>query len=204
MAHQLPNLPYDMDALEPHVSADTMSYHYDKHHRGYVDKLNTLIDGTGYESLPLERIIANARDRAEIDVLNNAAQAWNHEFLWKSMSPNGGGDPDGALKQLLDGAFKNTDGFKAEFRQAALSQFGSGWTWLVLDNGRPKVMNTTNADSPVGTHLIPLLTLDVWEHAYYLDYQNERAKYVDSFLDNLVNWDFAAANLNIERDRKAA
>ena len=197
MAHSLPNLPYDMDALEPHVSAETLSYHYDKHHRGYVNKLNKQIDGTAYEGLPLEQVIVNARNKADIGVLNNAAQAWNHDFLWKSMSPNGGGSPDGALKQLLDGAFKDTDGFKAEFKKAASSLFGSGWTWLVLERGKPKIMNTSNADSPVGTQLIPLLVLDVWEHAYYLDYQNERAKYIDSFLDNLVNWDFAAQNLNV-------
>ena len=197
MAHSLPNLPYDMDALEPHVSAETLSYHYDKHHRGYVSKLNKQIDGTAYEGLPLEQVIVNARNKADIGVLNNAAQAWNHDFLWKSMSPNGGGSPDGALKQLLDGAFKDTDGFKAEFKKAASSLFGSGWTWLVLERGKPKIMNTSNADSPVATQLIPLLVLDVWEHAYYLDYQNERAKYIDSFLDNLVNWDFAAQNLNV-------
>lgn len=197
MAHSLPNLPYDMDALEPHVSAETLSSHYDKHHRGYINKLNKQIEGTSYEGLPLEQVIVNARNKADIDVLNNAAQAWNHDFLWKSMSPNGGGTPDGALKQLLDGAFRNTDGFKTEFKKAASSLFGSGWTWLVLERGKPKIMNTSNADSPVGTRLIPLMVLDVWEHAYYLDYQNERAKYIDSFLDNLVNWDFAAQNLNV-------
>lgn len=197
MAHSLPNLPYDMDALEPHVSAETLSYHYDKHHRGYVSKLNKQIEGTSYEGLPLEQVIVNARNKADIDVLNNAAQAWNHDFLWKSMSPNGGGDPDGALKQLLDGAFKNTEGFKAEFKKAAKSLFGSGWTWLVLERGQPKIMNTSNADSPIGTQLVPLLVLDVWEHAYYLDYQNERTKYIDAFLDKLINWDFAAQNLNV-------
>lgn len=197
MTHVLPNLPYDMDALDPHVSAETLSYHYDKHHRGYIDKLNKQIEGSSYDGLPLEQVIITARNKADIDVLNNAAQAWNHDFLWKSMSPNGGGTPDGALKQLLDGAFKNTDVFKAEFKKAASSLFGSGWTWLVLERGKPKILNTSNADSPVGTQLIPLLVLDVWEHAYYLDYQNERARYIDSFLDNLVNWDFAAQNLNI-------
>ena len=199
MAFTLPNLPYDMDALEPHVSAETLSYHYDRHHRGYVNKLNKKIEGTPYENLPLEDIIARARENADIDILNNAAQAWNHDFLWRSMSPNGGGSPDGAMKQLLDGAFKDVDTFKNEFRKAALSLFGSGWTWLVLDAGKPKILNTTNADSPVGTHMTPLLVLDVWEHAYYLDYQNERAKYVDAFLENLINWDFAARNLTAER-----
>lgn len=199
MAFTLPNLPYDMDALEPHVSADTLSYHYDRHHRGYVDKLNKKIKGTPYAELSLEDIIVRARENADIDILNNAAQAWNHDFLWRSMSPNGGKRPEGAMKQLLDGAFKDVDAFKAEFRKKALSLFGSGWTWLVLDGGKPKILNTTNADSPVGTRMTPLLVLDVWEHAYYLDYQNERAKYVDAFLENLINWDFAVRNLTTER-----
>ncbi len=199
MAFTLPNLPYDMDALEPHVSADTLSYHYDRHHRGYVDKLNKKIEGTPYAELSLEDIIVRARENADIDILNNAAQAWNHDFLWRSMSPNGGKRPEGAMKQLLDGAFKDVDAFKAEFRKKALSLFGSGWTWLVLDGGKPKILNTTNADSPVGTRMTPLLVLDVWEHAYYLDYQNERAKYVDAFLENLINWDFAVRNLTTER-----
>ncbi len=199
MAFTLPNLPYDMDALEPHVSADTLSYHYDRHHRGYVDKLNKKIEGTPYAELSLEDIIVRARENADIDILNNAAQAWNHDFLWRSMSPNGGKRPEGAMQQLLDGAFKDVDAFKAEFRKKALSLFGSGWTWLVLDGGKPKILNTTNADSPVGTRMTPLLVLDVWEHAYYLDYQNERAKYVDAFLENLINWDFAVRNLTTER-----
>lgn len=199
MAFSLPNLPYDMDALEPHVSADTLSYHYDKHHRGYVDKLNKLISGTAYENQTLEKIIARARENGDLDILNNAAQAWNHAFLWQSMSPNGGGAPQGALKQLLDGAFRDTGEFQQEFAEAARSLFGSGWTWLVLDRGTPRIMNTTNADSPVGTHLTPLLVLDIWEHAYYLDYQNDRARYVDSFLDELINWDFAAKNADVAR-----
>jgi Fe-Mn family superoxide dismutase len=177
------------------VSAETMSYHYDKHHRAYVDKLNDAIKGTDYEDMSLEDVIVNARKNADINVLNNAAQAWNHDFLWHSMSPDGGASPEGNLKQLLDGAFKNIDGFRKEFKESATGQFGSGWTWLVLDRGEPRIMSTSNADSPVGTHLTPLLTLDVWEHAYYLDYQNERAKYVDSFLEHLINWDFAASNL---------
>ncbi len=197
MAYSLPKLPYDMDALEPHVSAETLSYHYDKHHRAYVDKMNEAIAGTSLEGLPLESIIVDARNSANIELLNNAAQAWNHEFLWQSMTPNGGGAPDEELKQLLDGAFKDTAGFRTEFRKFALSQFGSGWTWLVLERGKPRIINTSNAETPVGTHLKPLLVLDVWEHAYYLDYQNERARYVDAFLDNLVNWDFAVKNAAI-------
>ncbi len=199
MAYSLPKLPYDMDALEPHVSAETLSYHYDKHHRAYVDKMDEAISGTDEENLPLESIIVNARSRADIGLLNNAAQAWNHEFLWQSMTPNGGGAPNEELKQLLDGAFKDTAGFKKEFRKFALSQFGSGWTWLVLERGKPRIINTSNAETPVGTHLKPLLVLDVWEHAYYLDYKNERARYVDAFLDNLVNWDFAVKNAALRK-----
>lgn len=204
MAHQLDKLPYEEGALEPHISAETMSYHYGKHHRGYVDKLNKAIEGTKYADMSLEQVIVEARKNADIDVLNNAAQAWNHNFLWQSMSPNGGGEAKDNLKQLLDGAFKNTEGFNKEFRKSATGQFGSGWTWLVLDSGKPRIMSTSNADSPVGTHLTPLLVLDVWEHAYYLDYQNERAKYVDSFLENLINWDFALENLAGVKNRKAA
>lgn len=199
MAFKLPDLPYSKDALAPHVSAETMSYHYDKHHRAYVDKLNSAIDGTDYAEMPLEDVIIAARKNADVNVLNNAAQAWNHDFLWHSMSPKGGGSPTGSLKELVEDAFESIEGFREAFKKSALGQFGSGWTWLVLDRGKLRIMSTSNADSPVGTHLTPLLTLDVWEHAYYLDYQNERAKYVDSFLEHLVNWDFAASNLKDER-----
>lgn len=202
MLHQLPNLPYEKDALEPHISAETLSYHHGKHHRGYIDKLNKLIAGTSYENLPLEQIIVNARKNEDTAILNNAAQAWNHEFLWTSMSPTGGGTPGNGLKLLLDGAFKDIDAFKAAFRRTALSQFGSGWTWLVLERGEPKVISTSNAVSPVGTDLIPLLVLDVWEHAYYIDYRNDRANYIDTFLEQLVNWDFAEQNLT--RRKKVA
>jgi Fe-Mn family superoxide dismutase len=186
-----------MDALEPHISTDTMELHYGKHHRGYVDKLNKLIEGTHFENLPLEQIIVSARDSAEIDILNNAAQAWNHAFFWQSLSPSGQSDPDGRIRDLIEDEFGDIDKFKDEFRSAATSQFGSGWTWLVLDAGKLRIMSTTNADSPVGTHMTPLLTLDVWEHAYYLDYQNERARYVDAFLDTLIDWRFALDNVQV-------
>ena len=197
MSIKLPELPYAMDALEPHISTDTMELHYGKHHRGYVDKLNKLIEGTDFEDLPLEQIIVLARETAEIDILNNAAQAWNHAFFWQSLSPTGQSEPVGRIRDLIEDEFGDIDKFKKEFHAAATSQFGSGWTWLVLDAGKLRIMSTTNADSPVGTHMTPLLTLDVWEHAYYLDYQNERARYVDAFLDKLIDWRFALDNVQV-------
>lgn len=190
------NLPYDYDALEPHLSAETLSYHYDKHHTGYVDKLNAAIKNTPYDDLALEQIIARTRQTGgDMDILNNALQAWNHGFLWESMSPNGPTKPDGQIKEMIERRYGDVGKFKDEFRSAALGLFGSGWVWLVVDRGNLRIVTTGNGDSPVGTHLTPLLTLDVWEHAYYLDYQNERKRYVNSFLNNLINWNFAAANL---------
>lgn len=197
-------LPYDQNALEPYISAETLSYHYDKHHRGYVDKLNKLIEGTPYAGLSLEDIVIKAREDAAIDILNNALQAWNHAFLWESMSPNGGATPDGRIKELVEDSFGNLDTFRKRFRAAALSHFGSGWVWLVLDGPKLRILTTGNADSPIGTRMVPLMTLDVWEHAYYIDYRNERVRYVDTFLDKLVNWKFAAANLRNVETRKAA
>ena len=197
-------LPYDQNALEPYISAETLSYHYDKHHRGYVDKLNKLIDGTPYAGLSLEDIVIKAREDAAIDILNNALQAWNHAFLWESMSPNGGATPDGRIKELVEDSFGDLDTFRKRFRAAALSHFGSGWVWLVLDGPRLRILTTGNADAPIGTRMVPLMTLDVWEHAYYIDYRNERVRYVDTFLDKLVNWKFAAANLRNVETRKAA
>ena len=147
--------------------------------------------------MPLEQIIVSARESAEIDILNNAAQAWNHAFFWQSLSPTGQSEPVGRIRDLIEDEFGDIDKFKKEFRAAATSQFGSGWTWLVLDAGKLRIMSTTNADSPVGTHMTPLLTLDVWEHAYYLDYQNERARYVDAFLDKLIDWRFALDNVQV-------
>lgn len=197
MAIRLPDLPYALDALEPHISTDTMEFHYGKHHRGYVDKLNKLIEGTRFDDLPLEQIIISAREQANIKILNNAAQAWNHAFFWQSLSPTSQSAPVGRIRELIEDEFGDIDKFKKEFRTAALSQFGSGWTWLVLDAGKLRIMSTTNADSPSGTHMVPLLTLDVWEHAYYLDYRNERARYVDAFLNKLINWRFALDNVQV-------
>ena len=193
------NLPYARDALEPHISRKTMSYHYDEHHSGYVNRLNKLIDGTDYDKLSLEQIIAAARRQGDIDILNNAAQVWNHGFLWQSMSPNGGGKPDGRIKEMVESQFDSYDDFKARFRDAALGLFGSGWVWLVLDQGRLRIMSSSNAETPAATDLVPLLTIDVWEHAYYLDYQNARQKYVDVFINELINWRFAESNI-VEAD----
>lgn len=197
MSIKLPKLPYAMDALEPHISTESMEYHYGKHHRGYVDKLNTLIEDTRFQDMPLEQIIVVARERSEIDILNNAAQAWNHAFFWQCLSPKGQSEPVGRIRDLIEDEFGGIDKFKEKFRAAATSQFGSGWTWLVLDSGKLRIMSTTNAESPIGTHMTPLLTLDVWEHAYYLDYRNERARYVDAFLDRLIDWKFALDNVQV-------
>lgn len=197
-------LPYDYDALEPHISAETMSYHYDKHHRGYVDKLNGLIEGTPYENLALEQIIDRAREAGDTDILNNALQAWNHAFLWNSFSPNSGSKPNGRIARRIESDFGDIDAFRKAFREAALGLFGSGWVWLVDDRGTLRIMTTGNADAPVGTGIRPLLVLDVWEHAYYIDYRNDRGRYVDAFLESLINWDFAAANLGTEPGIRAA
>lgn len=203
MLNTVYKLPFDRSALEPHMSSKTLSFHYDRHHKGYAKKLEKLVKGTDYEKLSLEEMIVKARKEAQIDILNNAAQVWNHNFFWKSLSPNGG-KPDGRIKDLIETRFKDFGDFKDEFRSAAIGLFGSGWVWLVLDRGEIRIITTSNADAPVGTNLIPLLTLDVWEHAYYLDYQNERAGFVDAFLDNLVNWNFVAANLKAQPVHRAA
>jgi superoxide dismutase, Fe-Mn family len=198
------DLPYEANALEPHISAETVFYHYEKHHRGYVDKLNALIKGTPYDALALEQIIDEARKPGHIKILNNALQAWNHGFLWQSMSPNGGRKPEGPIRKAIDKAFGDVEGCRKAFESAALGQFGSGWTWLVQDRGDLRIITSDNAESPVGTNKTPLLTLDVWEHAYYLDYRNSRKDYVGAFLQNLINWDFAVANISDSSNEKAA
>ncbi len=199
MTIALPDLPYSFDALEPHISADTLKLHYGKHHRGYVSKLNKAVADSDYADLTLEQIIAKSKDANDAGVFNNAAQAWNHTFLWHSMTPNGGGAPDGQLKESIESAFGSVSAFRDAFRDAATSQFGSGWVWLVNDSGRLDIVTTSNAGTPLVGDAIPLLTLDVWEHAYYLDYQNERKRYVEKFLDQLINWEFAADNFAAER-----
>lgn len=191
MAVTLPELPYAKDALVPHISAKTLEFHYGKHHSGYVKKLNGLIAGTELENEPLENIIrATAGDGAKKGIFNNAAQIWNHTFYWQSIKPNGGGVPSGDMAARVKAAFGSYDGFVEEFKKAGLSQFGSGWVWLVLKNDKLEIMNTLNADTPIARGLKPLLTIDVWEHAYYLDYQNRRADYLNTVIRNLINWDF--------------
>ncbi len=195
MAFELPNLPYEQNALEPHISANTLSFHHGKHHAGYVNNLNNLIKDTDLADKSLEEIItATAGDASKAGIFNNAAQVWNHTFYWHSMKPNGGGAPTGDLAAKIDADFGSFDAFKEQFKAAGTSQFGSGWAWLVLENGTLKVTKTLNAENPLHKGQIPLLTMDVWEHAYYLDYQNRRPDYAQTFLNSLVNWDFAAAN----------
>lgn len=194
--HVLPSLPYADNALEPVISANTISFHYGKHHKGYVDNLNKFVVGTEFAGLTLEKVIAEAAGKADkIAIFNNAAQAWNHTFYWNSLKPNGGGEPPAELKQKIEASFGTLDTCKKELATAATTQFGSGWAWLVLDGDKLKVVKTGNADLPLTKGLKPLLTIDVWEHAYYLDYQNRRADYVFAVLDKLVNWSFAAGNL---------
>jgi Fe-Mn family superoxide dismutase len=191
MAFTLPDLPYAKDALAPHLSAETLEYHHDKHHNAYVNNLNGLIKGTDLESKTLEEIILSSQG----GVFNNAAQVWNHTFYWMCMRKGGGGDPQGALAQAIDRDFGSFDNFKTEFTQAAVTQFGSGWAWLVAEGGKLKVVKTSNADLPLKHGQTALLTVDVWEHAYYIDYRNLRPKYVETYLASLVDWDFVAANL---------
>ena len=196
MAFELPSLPYPEAALEPYYSARTFSFHHDKHHKAYVDNLNKLIAGTDLEGKSLEEIImAVAKDPARTGVFNNAAQVWNHTFFWNCMSPGGGGRPTGKLARLIDETFGGYEKFAEQFKGAAVGRFGSGWGWLVLDNGALKIVSTANADNPMTQGQVPLLTVDVWEHAYYLDYQNRRPDFVQAFLDQLVNWHFVADNL---------
>jgi Fe-Mn family superoxide dismutase len=194
--HVLPPLPYGDSALEPVISARTLGFHYGKHHKAYLDNLNKLVAGTDMADMSLEKVImATAGNPEKAALFNNAAQVWNHTFYWASMKPNGGGKPGGALAEKIDLAFGGYDAMRKEFVAAAAGQFGSGWAWLVLDNGKLKVVKTGNAENPQSKGMKPLLTIDVWEHAYYLDYQNRRADYVNAVLDKLVNWDFAAENL---------
>jgi Fe-Mn family superoxide dismutase len=196
MAHQLPALPYSLDALEPHISARTLEFHHGKHHAAYVTNLNNLVAGSELADHSLEdTILAVAGDASKAGVFNNAAQVWNHTFYWQGMKPGGGGAPSGELAAKIDADFGSFDAFKEQFKAAGATQFGSGWAWLVLDNGTLKITKTGNADLPLAHGQKALLTMDVWEHAYYLDYQNRRPDYMTTFLDKLVNWDFVAANL---------
>ncbi len=197
MAFELPALPYAKDALEPHMSANTFSFHHEKHHNTYVVNLNGLVKGTDLEGKSLEDIVAaTAGNPDKAGVFNNAAQVWNHTFFWNSMKPNGGGAPTGDLAAKIDADFGSFDAFKDAFKAAGATQFGSGWAWLVVgDGGKLEVVKTPNAETPLTAGKTPLLTCDVWEHAYYLDYQNRRPDFLAAFLDNMANWDFAAENL---------
>jgi len=190
MTHVLPALPYEKNALEPHISTETLEYHYGKHHQTYVTNLNNLIAGTEFESLSLEDIVKKSSG----GIFNNAAQVWNHTFYWNSLSPNGGGEPTGALAEAIVAAFGSFENFKAELTKTAVTTFGSGWAWLVKNaDGSLALVSTSNAATPLTAGQTPLLTIDVWEHAYYVDYRNLRPKYVEAFW-NLVNWEFAAQN----------
>ena len=191
MAFSLPPLPYEKNALAPRISAETLEFHYGKHHQAYVTNLNKLLEGKPEASKSLEDIIMSS----DGGVFNNAAQIWNHTFYWHSMKPNGGGQPTGDLLAAINRDFGSFDKLKEEFTAAATTQFGSGWAWLVLDNGKLAVTKTGNADLPMKHGQKALLTIDVWEHAYYIDFRNLRPKYIETFLNHLVNWDFALENL---------
>ncbi|HAX89377.1 MAG TPA: superoxide dismutase [Fe] [Cyanobacteria bacterium UBA11370] len=191
MGYTLPDLPYAYDALEPHISAKTFEFHHDKHHAAYVNNYNTMVKDAGMDDKSIEEVIKAAyNDSSKTGLFNNAAQAWNHTFFWNSMKPGGGGTPTGAVAEKINADFGSYDKFKEEFKKAAVSQFGSGWAWLVLDNGTLKVVNSPNAVNPLALGMTPLLTCDVWEHAYYLDYQNRRPDFVETFINSLINWDF--------------
>jgi superoxide dismutase, Fe-Mn family len=192
----LPALPYEQSALQPVISAETLSFHYGKHHKTYVDTLNKLIAGTEFSDMPLEKIVrATAGQADQTAIFHNAAQAWNHAFYWRSLKPKGGGEPPAVLKRLIESSFGSVDACNRELTQAAVEEFGSGWAWLVQDGGKLRILKTGNADTPLTQNSKPLLTIDVWEHAYYLDYQNRRVDYVKALIDKLANWEFAAENL---------
>ena len=194
---ELPALPYAYDALGPYMSKETLEFHHDKHHQAYVDNLNKMIEGTDLEGKSLEEIIkAAAADKSKAGLFNNAAQVWNHTFYWHSMKPNGGGKPSGKIADKIESDLGGYDQFVKDFKAAGGGQFGSGWAWLVLKDGKLAITKTPNAETPLTeAGVTPILTMDVWEHAYYLDYQNSRPNYMDAFINNLINWDFANKNL---------
>lgn len=196
MALTLPDLPYSKDALDPYISAKTFEFHHGKHHKAYVDNGNKLIAGTEFENLDPEAIIKKVvGDASKAGIFNNVAQTWNHSFFWKCMKPGGGGRPTGPVAQKIDADFGSYEKFSEELKNAGITQFGSGWAWLVLKNGKLEIMKTANADTPVAHGIKPLLTVDVWEHAYYLDYQNRRPDFLQAFIDHLINWDFVNSGL---------
>lgn len=189
-------LPYPVDGLEPVISGRTLSFHHDKHHRAYLESLSKLIVGSELADLRLDQIVTATAARSDrVSIFNNAAQAWNHGFYWNCLKPNGGGEPPSTLKRKMEWAFGSVEGCKKALVNCGVSQFGSGWAWLVLDGNQLRVLKTENANDPLPQGLTPLLTIDVWEHAYYLDYQNKRADHVNAVIDKLANWEFAAENL---------
>jgi Fe-Mn family superoxide dismutase len=205
MPFELQPLPYAKDALAPHMSAETLEFHHGKHHKTYVDNLNRMIADTPMAGMPLEEIIKTAaKDAAKGGIFNNAAQVWNHSFFWHCMKPGGGGKPNGAVSRKIASDLGGYDKFVTAFKDAAATQFGSGWAWLVLDGGKLSVMKTANADLPMVHGKQALLTLDVWEHAYYIDHRNARPKFIETFLEHLVNWEFVNANLEGQAQLKAA
>jgi Fe-Mn family superoxide dismutase len=191
----LPKLPWAENALDPVISANTISFHYGKHHKTYVDNLNKFVVGTEFADMPLEKIVSATAGKVDkASIFNNAAQVWNHTFYWSCLRPKGGGEPPASLKQKIDAAFGSVDACRKEFSATASAEFGSGWAWLVMDGNKLKIVKTNNAETPVTQGLKPLLTIDVWEHAYYLDYQNRRVDHVNAVIDKLLNWEFAAQN----------
>ena len=202
MPFTLMDLPYDRDALEPHMSGETLDFHYGKHHNKYVDTLNQLVKGTPLEKMSLEEVIfESAFAPGGAKIFNNAAQVWNHDMFWKSMSPKGGGEPaDDLLMARIDASFGSFSEFKKKFIEAAAGQFGSGWAWLVLDGETLKITTTSNAVLPLAMQQHAILACDVWEHAYYVDYRNDRAKFLETFVDRLIDWDFVAAEMKREFD----
>jgi len=196
MAITLPQLPFENDALAPYISANTLDFHYGKHHKAYVDNLNKLIEGTDLASKSLEEIIKiAAKDSSKAGVFNNAAQVWNHSFYWQCLKKAGGGAPTGAVGEKIKATWGNLEKFADELKNAGITQFGSGWAWLISEGNELKITKTANADTPIAHGQKPLLTIDVWEHAYYLDYQNRRPDYISAVIQNLINWDFVNANL---------
>ncbi len=191
MAFELPPLPYAKDALAPHISEETLEYHYGKHHQTYVTNLNKMVEGTDFENSSLEEVIMGS----EAAVFNNSAQVWNHTFYWSCMAPDGGGAPTGEVADAINSAFGSYDTFVEKFKEAATTQFGSGWAWLVDAGSGLEIMKTANADLPMKHNAKALLTIDVWEHAYYIDFRNARPNYIGTFVDSLINWDFVAANM---------
>jgi Fe-Mn family superoxide dismutase len=196
MAFELPELPYARDALQPHMSSETFDYHYGKHHKAYVDKTNGMLAEKGLEGASLIEVIKAAKDKGDKGLFNNSAQIWNHSFFWQCLAPQGATSPSGKLKEMIDSDFGSHDALLEKLATESANHFASGWGWLVLNNGKLEVTSLHDADTPVVHEMTPLLTLDVWEHAYYIDYRNERPRFASSVLANIVNWDFVAENLD--------